>query len=145
MTAAGAYGGRAPVLAVEGARELRAALKRAEGDAGDLKDAHKAAGDVVAARAIATAPDDPHTPDGVHIATTIRATATKTRAEVRAGNNRKHVYGPTLHYGDNRPSHPRSGATPWLAEAAHDTESTWLGPYAEHLDRLVDRIERATL
>lgn len=134
------YGGRRPVLAVEGGRQLRASLKKAEGEITDLKAAHRDVADVVVAAVKANPPYDPVTPDGVHIASTVRPSATKTQAAVRAGNNTKVTYAPTLHYGDKRPSHPRADADPFLWLAATRTERQWLPIFEKHVDRVIDQI-----
>lgn len=139
--AAGAWGGRRPVLAVEGARQLRTSLKRAGQDVGELKDVHRKAADIVADRAKANPPDHPADDDGVHIVDTIRPGATRTQAIVRAGNNAKADYAPTLHYGDKRASHPRTEAQPFLTDAAHDSESQWLPEYERHVTGIIQRIE----
>lgn len=136
-------GGSRGVLRVEGGPLLRATLKAAGGEITDLKAAHREVSDVVVAAVKADPPYDPVTPDGVHIATTVRVAATKTAASVRAGNNTKVTYGPTLHYGDSRPTHPRSSADPFLWNAAQRTESVWLPIYAKHVDQVVDQIRGA--
>lgn len=136
------YGGRRPVLAVEGAAELRRTMKRAEHDVGELRTVHREVAEIVADEARRNPPEDPFTPDGVHIAKTIRATATRTRAEARAGNNTKVTYGPTLHYGAYG-SRPRAETQPFLTDAAHDSEADWLPVYERHMTRIIDRIHGA--
>ena len=129
-------------LRLDGARELRASLKRAERGVQDLKDANLEAAEVVAARARQTAPVGPAP---VHIKDTIRAAGTQSAAIVRVGRA-KAPYGKPLHWG-----HKTAGLTPhkiaaqpWVYEAAKDTTSRWLPKYLQHLQTIVNSVEGTT-
>ncbi len=126
-------------LRLDGAKELRASLKRAGRDVADLKDANKAAADVVADQARKTAPVGP-APG--HISETVRASGTQAAAIVRAGTARL-PYGKPLHWG-----HKTAGVTPtkvpaqpWIYQAAVDTSAKWLPEYLQHIDRIVRSVE----
>lgn len=125
-------------LRVDGARRLRATLKAAGEDLQDLKDAHKAAADVVAAAARPRTPVGP--PEGGHIRDTIRTSGTASAAIVRAGRARNPYAGP-IHWG-----HRARGiaAQPWIYEAAKQTSDTWTDLYLEAVTTVVDRVEGTT-
>ena len=78
---------------MEGARELRAALKKAGDDASDLKDLHKEVGDLVAGEAKTIVPRRSGT-----LAGTIRASRAKGAALVRAGTSGI-PYAGVIHFG----------------------------------------------
>lgn len=123
-----------PLVEVEGARQLRATLRRAGVDLQQLKDAHAEASRLVANAATARAPRR----SGA-LAGTIRAAGTTTKGIVRAGYARLPYAGP-IHWG--WPAHHIS-AQPFLVDAAHDTETTWLAAYERATAAIINTIEGA--
>lgn len=129
-----------PALQVEGARQLRASLKRAGLSVQDLKDAHRAVADLVKAEAHRRAPRSPRGsnrgPSG-SLARSLRPSGTQTAAQVRAGGKRLPYAGP-VHFG-----HPRRHIrpNPFISEAAAATERTWTGTYLAALEHIVGTIE----
>lgn len=129
-------------LRLDGARELRASLKAAGTGVQDLKDANKDAADVVAARAITTAPVGP---PPAHIKDTIRAAGTQAAAIVRVGR-KSTPYGKSLHWGHKTiGTNPHKiPAQPWVYQAAKDTSSRWLPAYEQHIARILRSVEGTT-
>lgn len=116
---------------VEGARELRAALKRAGEDVGDLKAAHADAASIVATFAGASAPRR-----SGRLAGSIRASGTTSKAIVRVG--KKSVpYASVIHWGWARRG---IRANPFVSEAAQRTEPRWVDIYTTAVQRMLDRI-----
>jgi hypothetical protein len=128
-------GSRAPVLVVDGARQLRATMKRAGLSLDDLKAAHLAVAQLVDRAA------KPHAPVGEtgRLVGSERAAGTQSAAIVRAGSARVPYAGP-IHWGwPNR----HIVAQPWLYEAAADTEAAWLAMYLRAIEAVVATIEGA--
>lgn len=124
----------APALRVDGARQLRASLKRAGISVQDLKDAHKAAADIVKAEA------EPRAPRRTgRLAASVRASGTQSAAVVRAGRKAVPYAGP-IHWG--WPAR-NIAANPWIFEAAQRTESTWTRTYLAAVEQIIDTIEGA--
>jgi hypothetical protein len=125
---------REPVIKVEGAKELRASLKRAGADMKDFTAAHREAAAVVAA---AAGPDTPRV-TGM-LASSIRPGATQTQAIVRAGGARVPYAGP-IHWG-----WPRRNITPalFLTQPAAQTEPTWTEIYLQRLEDIIDKVHGA--
>lgn len=122
-----------PVVKVEGARQLRAALRRAGDDLGDLKTANLAAAALVARAASLDVPRR----SGL-LAGTVRPGATQSAAIVRAGSSRV-PYAAVIHYGwAARHIEPH----PFLWDPATRTEMQWLEIYRARIRELVDRVER---
>ena len=117
---------------VEGARQLRASMKRAGQDMTQMNAAHKIASSIVAADAKRRAPVRTG-----RLAGTIRAAGTRTRAEVRAGFARVPYAGP-IHWG-----WPRKGIRPslFLTTAAAATEPGWTMAYRAEVERILGQIE----
>ena len=116
---------------VEGGRQFRSTLKRAEIGLDDLKSAHaKAAGIVVGyAR--------PHTPRrSGRLAESVRSTGTGTAAIIRAGFASV-PYANPIHWG--WPAR-HIVATPWISRDARASEDVWRQVYEDAVSRLVDRI-----
>lgn len=124
-----------PALQVDGARQLRTALKRAGVDVQDLKDAHRQVAELVAQRSAPRAPRRTG-----RLAATVRPAGTQSAAIVRAGRASVPYAGP-IHWG-----HPSRGITaqPWLAEAAERTQDTWETTYLQALEAIVRTVERTT-
>lgn len=125
-------------LRVDGARELRASLKRAGHDVQDLKDAHLEVAELVARVAKPLTPLGPE--DGGHIRDDIRAAGTASAAIIRVGRARRPYAGP-IHWG-----HKARGIDPqpWVYEAAKATSGRWTGLYTDAVQKIVDRVEGTT-
>lgn len=133
------YGTAGQVYKVEGARQLRASLRRAGDDLTDLKDANRAAADIVTPAARTRAPRR-----SSRLEDSVRAGATKTAAVIRAGNNRKTAsgvpYANPIHWGwFSRGIKPH----PFLSLAAQETEQQWRVPYEKALDSALNKIQGA--
>jgi phage gpG-like protein len=121
-----------PVVKVEGARELRATMKRAGEDLSDLKEAHGKIGAVVKAAT--------HPPNLTGaLAGSIRTSGTKTQAVIRAGGARV-PYAGVQEWG--WPSHNITGQG-YLTGAAKATEPTWTAIYRAEVEKILDRIRGA--
>ncbi len=122
---------------VEGARQLRATLRRAGDDLSDLRDANRQASEIVAPVAKSRVPHR-----SGRLAESIRPGATKTAAIVRAGNNRKTgvPYANPIHWGwFKRGIKPN----PFLSLAAQESENRWRLPYEKALQAALDKIKGA--
>lgn len=128
-----------PGLRLEGGRELRRTMRKAGSDLTELKEANRAAADIVTSRAKGTAPNV-----SGRLANTVRTGATKTAGVVRAGNNRKSAtgvpYAAPIHWG--WPAR-NIQAQPWLTEAAQDTESTWIKLFNDLVDEAINGVKGA--
>jgi len=127
-----ARGGKAGVE-VEGARELRRAMRRMEADMGDLTDVNRAAAAIVSEAA----------GDLVPVLTgalhdSIRTTAARTRSAVVAGRGSVPYAGP-IHFG-----WPARGIEPqpFLYEALDDRRDQVAAAYADRVGDLVRRLDR---
>lgn len=119
------------IVEVEGARELRASMKRAGEDLGDLADAHAEVAAQVAAASSAAAPRK-----SGNLAGTVRGNRAKTSAVVKAG--RASVpYAGVIHWGWPRRN---IAAHPWMTDTAKATEPAWTETYLSAIRRIVDRI-----
>lgn len=122
-----------PVVAVEGARQFRAALRRADGDLADLKQTNA---DVAAIAARQGRIDAPHRSGA--LASTVRSSGTATQAIVRVGTSRVPYAGP-IHYGwPARHISPH----PFIIEGAEQSQPAWLSLYMAAIERIIARIER---
>jgi len=127
-------------IKLDGGRQLRAALAKAEGALDDLADVNKRVAGIVADRARETAPvGDPA--DG-NIRDTVRPAGSKTAAIVRAGFAKRSPYGMPLHWGHRTDSGTVVPAQPWVAAAAQDTAPRWTQLYESELERIVATVER---
>ena len=123
--------GSAPVVRVEGARELRRTLKAAGNDLSDLTRVNATVARFVALRSAAKAPRRTG-----RLAGSIRGNSAKASAIVRAGGARI-PYAGVIHWG--WPQH-HIEAQPFLVETAHDTEPTWFRYYTGEVDRILAHI-----
>ena len=139
---AGAYDYKG--VRVDGARELRRALRRAEIDVkDDIKDAHKTVADIVVARArqlVPVAPASMTTATPGLLRDSLRTGQTQTAAIGRAGKKRVPYAGP-IHWGwFKRNIKP----TLFLTKAASETEPKWVAEYEKKFDDILDNIENST-
>lgn len=121
-----------PALEVDGARQLRRALKQAGINVQDLKDAHREAAELVKR---AADPDAPRRSGA--LASSTRAAGTQAAAIVRAGSARV-PYAAPIHWG--WPAR-HIDAQPWIADAAERTEPEWTQEYLDHLETIINAIE----
>lgn len=131
--------GSSPALQVVGARELRQSARRVGVDLSELKDAHRAAADLVVARARELAPVGVGTRRPGALRDSVRASGTKTAAIVRAGGARV-PYAMPIHWGWGR---RHIAAQPFLSAAARQTEPGWTELYLRAVDAALDKIEGA--
>lgn len=123
------------LVKVEGARELRATMKKAGDDLADLKAANAAAAGIVAPAAAGRAPVRTG-----RLAATVRPAGTKTAAIVRAGRAAVPYAGP-IEFG--WPGH-NIEAQPFITTAAHDTEPEWTEVYWTAINRIINRVRGKT-
>jgi hypothetical protein len=117
---------------VEGLNNLVRTLNRASADLSDLKDAHAAAGRLVAADAIPRAPRV-----SGRLAGSVRPARQARRARVMAGGARVPYAGP-IHWGwqarNIRPD-------PFISWAAMATETQWTEGYRRDVQAALDRVK----
>lgn len=121
-------------LKVEGAKQLRAALKAAGEDLTDLKDVNAEVAALVAQAAAARAPHRTG-----RLASTVRGNRAAGRATVQAGRAAVPYAGP-IHWGWPR---RRIAAQPWVAQTAQDLEPRWVEIFTNGVQTLLDRITGA--
>lgn len=118
-------------LRLEGGRQLRATLKRAQIDIQDLKNAHALAARIVAEAGAARAPKV-----SGRLANTVRGSGAATQATARAGNAGVPYAGP-IHWGwPARNIEPQ----PFLADALEATEEIWSPVYETAVERVLAKI-----
>jgi hypothetical protein len=123
-----------PAMRVEGARTLRASLKRAGIGVQDLKDAHKRVADLV----LAAARTDVPLASG-RLRNSGKAFGTQDGARVQYGSARIR-YAAVQHWGWPKRN---IAAKPWAAEAAARTQDRWENTYLAALEKIIDTIEGA--
>jgi hypothetical protein len=121
-------------VTVEGGRRLRATLKAAGDDLGELRAAHAAAAALVAAVATAGAPHRTG-----RLAGSVRGSGTKTAAIIRAGSARV-PYANPIHWGWGL---RHIAADPWMSRAAVGTEDRWAAGYRDEVDRILATVKGA--
>jgi hypothetical protein len=121
-----------PVVQVVGARQLRATMKRAGDDLGDLVDVHGEISRLVVASTRAPRRSG-------RLAGTVRGSGTKTVATVRAGRSSVPYAGP-IHYG--WPAR-HIAPSPFLTDAAHGTEPAWRAMYLDAVEKILARVKGA--
>jgi hypothetical protein len=122
---------RPPVVTVDGARQLRATLKRAGEDLADLRSTNAAVATYVAVRSAAAAPRR----SGA-LAASVRGNAAATNATIRAGGAAVPYAGP-IHWG--WPAR-HIAAQPFIADTAATTEPAWAAIYRARVSAIVNRI-----
>lgn len=123
-----------PGVRVEGARQLRATMRKAGADLDDLKAAHAAVAAFVATRAAAAAPRLTGALGG-----NVRGNKAAARATVKAGGARVPYAGP-IHWGWAARNIP---AQPFIAATAQDTEPTWVALYEQGVATAIDQVRGA--
>lgn len=123
------------IVRVDGARQLRRTMRKADMDLQELKDTHARVAALVAGRSRPAAPER-----SGRLAASIRPGATKTSAIVRAGRKSIPYAGP-IHWG-----WPARNITaqPFLVDAAKDSEPAWLAVYNQAVEKIIGQIEGAT-
>jgi phage gpG-like protein len=124
----------ATTVRVEGAKELRATMKRAGSDLADFAAANAEAGSIV----VAEAPGWIHSQSGA-LAGSIRAGKAKTNATIRAGGAKVRYAGVHEWGWPARHIPPR----PFLTTAAAVTEPRWTAVYFARLEAIVGKIRGA--
>jgi hypothetical protein len=124
----------APIVQVDGARELRRTLRKAGDDLADLTTAHGRIAAMVGRAALFGVPRRTG-----RLASTIRPAGTKTQAIVRAGLSSVPYAGP-IEWGWPR-RHIRPD--PYVVPAAHETEPEWTRIYVDAVQAIVDRVRGA--
>lgn len=120
------------VFEVRGARQLRATIKKANGDLTDLKAAHAAVAALVSKVAAARAPKRTG-----RLAASVRGSGTNTTAFIRAGFKSVPYAGP-IHWG--WPAR-HIKAQPFLSEAATRTEGQWLPIYEGAVEQALGEVK----
>jgi hypothetical protein len=116
---------------VEGLNNLVRTMKRAGVDIHELKDAHHAAGEIVARDAAARAPRDTGA-----LAGSIKAARQVRRARVQAGSSRV-PYAAPIHWG--WPAR-NIAANPFISDAAQATEPRWVEQYQRDVQHALDQV-----
>lgn len=120
-----------PLVRVDGARQLRATLKRAGQDLSDLKETNATVATYVATRSAAAAPHR-----SGRLAGSVRPNAAATNATVRAGGAAI-PYAGVIHWG--WPAHHITGR-PFIADTAAATEPVWTEIYSARVRVIVAKI-----
>lgn len=123
-----------PVVQVDGARELRATLRKAGDDLADLRSVHATVSRYVALRGAAMAPRR-----SGRLAADVRGSALKTQAIVRVGGSKVPYAGP-IHWGWPARS---IVAQPFVVDAAHITEPTWSKWYLARVEQIIGKVHGA--
>jgi hypothetical protein len=127
---------------IDGARRLRATLKRAGSDLSDLKAANRHAASTVAPVAAAMAPKRTG-----RLAPSVRVGATAKAGIIRAGRKRVPYAGP-IHWGWLTRPNPAQGwaggpirGNPFMTRAAQVTEPTWVPIYEKELLEAIRKVK----
>ena len=122
-----------PAVEIEGATELRAALRRVDGRIGDLSDTHREAGELVLAEASHNAPVK-----SGRLRDSLRVRARKTGAGVLAGGARV-PYTRPIHFGwPARNIEPQ----PFLYDALDSRRDAVADTYRERVAKEIRRLEK---
>lgn len=144
---------RGTVIQIEGARELRRQLRKAEADLSDLKDLHTRIGRIVFDAARPNSPIGKRKPPASRtrrLNQTLRYFPTRTSVRVIAGSKAV-PYAMAIHWGRKvfpskkstyQHKHPAPiEARPWIRQAAEKTEPQWTALYQEEIQKILDKIE----
>lgn len=121
-----------PALRVDGARQLRAALRKAGVSVEDLKEAHRQVAALVLLEARGEAP----VRSGA-LRDSGRSSGTQSAAVVRYGGART-PYANPVHWGWPKRNW---AAQPWAAEAAERTEPSWSRTYLSAIEEIIRIVE----
>lgn len=136
--------GRPITIKVEGARELRRALKRGGDDVGDMRKVHR---EIARDLASTSRPLVPHRTG--KLAASLKGEGTQTKARIVAGSASVPYAGP-IHFG--WPTRPNPGrgvrggpipANPFLYTAVDRRRDEVMAAYQEHVERICSKVERA--
>ena len=131
---------------LENAREVRRAIRRLQGDLSALGPLNEQVALIVMRYAKSMAPRRTGT-----LAGDMRAAKTRARASIRMGRARVPYAGP-VHWGwPTRPEHSADGkiwggpikGNPFISKAAQTSEPSWTIFYAQQLQKLATKAERA--
>jgi hypothetical protein len=125
----------ADVYTVDGAKELRRALKKAGLDVQALKDEHAKVAKMVKERALQRVPVRSGTLKG-----TLRESGTVSAAIVRAGGRRV-PYASPIHWGWRKRN---IAANPFIYGAAEDTQANWEHAYLMGLQAIIGELTGST-
>lgn len=127
-----------PLIDVQGARELRASMRRAGADMQQMKDAHAAVARVAEGGIRAAAPKA-----SGKLAGTVRSSGTLSAAIVRAGRKS------TPYPGANNWGWPQAqggirgsfGGNFWMQQGARATQTAWVNIYSSEVQKIADSIK----
>jgi hypothetical protein len=126
-----------PLIQLEGGPKLRRAFRQIGDDFSDMKALHRSLADDVAGTAKTKVPKR-----SGRLARSIRGSGTKTKAEVKAGNNRKSgptavPYAAAIHFGwARRGIRPQ----PFLYEALDDRRQEVIDRYNDEVRTIIKRV-----
>jgi hypothetical protein len=115
---------------VEGARQMRAALKKSGADMKDLTSVHRDVGQVVMQAARVPVRTG-------KLAGSLKSSPTRTKARVTS----RLPYAAPIHWGSPKRN---LAPQPFISHAAVGTEDTWVELYRKRMDELMANIERST-
>ncbi len=130
-----------PLIQLEGGRKLRKAFKDVGDDMSDMKALHRSLADDVAGTAKAKVPKR-----SGRLARSIRGSGTKTKSEVKAGNNRKSgpssvPYAGRIHFGDpGSRTRGRIRPQPFLYDALDERQQDVLDRYNDEVRTIIKRV-----
>lgn len=125
----------APMVRVDGARQLRATLKAAGVDLADLRAVNARTAQKVSAVAVPRVPRLTG-----RLSSTVRPGGTRTAAIVRAGGAST-PYAAVIEFG--WPAH-NIEPQPYVTSAASDTQPEWLGYYESEIEKIIGSIRGDT-
>ena len=134
-------------IQVQGARQLRKALREQADELQNLKDVHKKAAEVAARSAKGYVPEGP----SGKLAKSVRAAGTKTAGIIRAGSKRV-PYANAVNWGRRMwpnvtsPRAVESFVYPrlFLNKGAKEAEPRWLKLYTDAVEKAIEKIEKDT-
>ena len=132
-------------IQVEGARQLRKALREQADELQNLKEVHKKAAEVAARAAKGYVPEGP----SGKLAKSVRAAGTKTAGIIRAGSKRV-PYANAVNWGRRMwPNATHANAVSsfvyprlFLNKCAKEAEPRWLKLYADAVEKAIEQIEK---
>jgi len=119
-----------PSIEVEGARQLKRALRQIEGGSSDLKEIHAKAAKIVEDEAIARVPRR-----SGHLANTLRSSGIASGGVVRAGFAKVPYAGP-IHFGWGKRN---ISPNPFLYDALDQRRMEVTGEYEYHVKKLIKK------